>query len=884
MNPSPTSVPGGPLGRYLLHPGPKTSVILHHALHVLAAVGRVAAPVLVAAVALVLVGRLVLVLGRRQRSHSGAHLVVVAPGPEVEASGGEALWSGLHGVLRRGRWASVVSGRPRVCFEIARSAGRFRFALWVPPQVSPSRVAGVVEAAWPGALAEVEPASAPVPVAEGVAAGELHLARPEWFALRVEHPVDPYRLLLGALAGLRSGDAGVVQVLARPARSSRYRRCRQAAVALRTGRRRSKLVRFVDFWMTKGVAKTANLSADPTRASDVRAITEKASALCFEATVRYGVVGATGGRAERQHLRADGHGIVGAFALYDARNRLARRRLAHPYRSLCARRLGRGDLYSVGELAALAHLPTDRAVAGLSHAGAHAVAPPPEVGTGGKVLGRAEVGERRPVGLAVADARQHLHILGATGSGKSTLLTNLVLQDVMAKRGAVVIDPKGDLIDDIIDRLPVGAAGRVVVLDADDDTAPPAMNVLDAAQPHLAVDHLVGIFHRLFEAYWGPRTDDVLRVAALTALRQPGATLADIPRLLTEPVFRAALIRGLDDPTLKGFWDTYEKMSPAAQSQMVGPVMNKLRVVLTRPFVAAVLGSATSSFDIGTDVLDGGLLLARLPKGTLGEDSCRLLGSFVVAKVWQAVTARARTGQAARADATLYLDEAQNFLTLPGSIGDMLAEARGYRLSVVAAHQHLGQLPRELRDALSANARNKAFFNCSPEDAKVLERHVAPELSDHDLSHLGAHQVAARLIVDWEESPAFTLRTEPAPDPQRHGEEIRARSRQRFGRSRAQRHDEALRRQLAGRRGTQRRDTAPRDSAPRSPASRNGGRRGTEHRGDVEVERRSAGTSVGSSPGRSPGTLELPGSPWSKRHHNGALTPADDDSDSWCDL
>ena len=208
-------------------------------------------------------------------------------------------------------------------------------------------------------------------------------------------------------------------------------------------------------------------------------------------------------------------------------------------------------------------------------------------------------------------------------------------------------------------------------------------------------------------------------------------------------------------------------MSPAAQSQMVGPVMNKLRVVLTRPYVAAVLGSATSSFDLGTDVLDGGLLLARLPKGTLGEDSCRLLGSFVVAKVWQSITARARTKQHARVDATLYLDECQNFLTLPGSMTDMLAEARGYRLSVVAAHQHLAQLPRELRDALSANARNKVFFNCSPEDAKTLERHVAPELTDHDLSHLGAHQAAARLIVDWEEAPAFTLRTEPAPEPAR---------------------------------------------------------------------------------------------------------------------
>jgi hypothetical protein len=460
------------------------------------------------------------------------------------------LWNGLHGVLRRGGLAGLVSPRPHVAFEVGFSVGRLRFGLWVPAGVSAGRVARVIEAAWPGAVTEVVPAEAPLPGGAGIAGGELRLAGPEWFSLRIDQPADPYRLLLAALAGLGSDEAGVVQVLARPATRRRYGRCRKAAVALRTGWPRSKLVRFIDFWMTKGVPQRPSLSTDPTRAGDVRAITEKAASLCFEGTVRYGIVTPTGGHGARQQLKAEGHGLVGAFAMFDGRHHLTRRRLPRPWRALCARRLGKGDLYSVAELAALAHLPVDRAVAGLSRAGAQQVAPPPEVRADGKVLGRAEAGGRRPVGVSVADARQHLHVLGATGSGKSTLLTNLVLQDVRAGRGAVVVDPKGDLVNDLIDRLPAEAAGRVVVLDPDDDSAPPAMNVLDAAEPHLAVDHLVGIFHRLFEAYWGPRTDEVLRVAALTALHQPGATLADIPRLLTEQAFRTGLTRRLDDPTL----------------------------------------------------------------------------------------------------------------------------------------------------------------------------------------------------------------------------------------------------------------------------------------------------------------------------------------------
>jgi len=188
----------------------------------------------------------------------------------------------------------------------------------------------------------------------------------------------------------------------------------------------------------------------------------------------------------------------------------------------------------------------------------------------------------------------------------------------------------------------------------------------------------------------------------------------------------------------------------------------------------------------------------------------------------------------------------------------MLAEARGYRLSIVAAHQHLGQLPRELRDALSANARNKVFFNCSPEDAHVLERHVAPELSEHDLSHLGAHQAAVRLVVDWEEAPAFTLRTGAAPEPEGCGDAVRAAARERFGRSAAERHEEALRRQLAGRRGTHQR-----------------------HDGNGDGSR---GRSDGRPAGRSPGSPELPGSPWANRQRERTPDPAGGEPDSWSDL
>src|SRR5581483_3634779 len=173
------------------------------------------------------------------------------------------------------------------------------------------------------------------------------------------------------------------------------------------------------------------------------------------------------------------------------------------------------------------------------------------------------------------------------------------------------------------------------------------------------------------------------------------------------------------------------------------------------------VGAPWSTVDM-RKVLDGGILLARLPKGQIGEETARLMGSFVLASAWQAATARTKIPEAQRRDAICYIDESHNFLNLPGSIGYMLAEARGYHLGFVLAHQNLTQMPRETQLALSANARNKVYFSCAPEDAHQLARHTMPELSEHDLSHLDAFRAGCRLVVDGRETPAFTLHTNPA--------------------------------------------------------------------------------------------------------------------------
>jgi hypothetical protein len=513
---------------------------------------------------------------------------------------------------------------------------------------------------------------------------------------------------------------------------------------------------------------------DPSVERDVRAILDKTAHPLWETGIRYAVATATARNHTREELhtltarvRGVADAVASAFAVYTARNRLGHRaRMPHPVAVMAGRRLGHGFLTSSPELAAMAALPQDIAVAGLERARAKPMPVPVAVATGGRhatVLGDAEIGGHA-VALSVPDARYHVHMVGSTGSGKTTLLANMAIDAILAGRGAVVIDPHGDLVLDILDRLPASVADRVVLFDPDQPN-PPALNPLEGERgkrdDDLVVDNLVSIFGSIFAKAWGPRMDDVMRVSCLTLLRHANVTLQHIPPLLTSAQFRAEMTADLDDAAgLDGFWQWYDELTPALRSQVIGPVLARLRAFLLREFVQKTMQYPKSSFDMSR-VLDGGVLLCRLPKGVLGEETVRLLGSMILARVWQAATARARVPAAARRDCQIILDECQNFLNLAASLDTMLAEARKYRLSMVLAHQNLAQFPRDLLEAVSANARNKVYFTCSPRDARELSQHTLPELDEHDLAHLDAYTTACRLLVDGRQQPAFTMRTRP---------------------------------------------------------------------------------------------------------------------------
>ncbi|MEU5437171.1 DUF87 domain-containing protein [Streptomyces sp. NPDC020719] len=719
----------------------------------------------------------------RRMLADGARVLRILPPPEVDPAGAAALWSHLVGLLRPGL-RRLLTGQPHLAWEYVLTRETVHIQLWIPGGVPPGMVERAVEAAWPGARTRTRSATPPVALGPDAdaATGELRLARSEALPIRSEFPVDPLRALLGAPVGLGADEQAVVQVLSRPVTGRRLKKARRAARHVRSDRSARPVSRLLDA-VTPGQHARGPAARLPGNrqmvleaSAEDRVIVAKQRGAQYETRIRYAVVDTGPDAASdkdrslvRARLRGHAHAIAGAYAPYTEHNYFRRTRPRRALSHLMERGLGKGDLLSVAELAGLAHLPWDAAVPGLQRAAARAVPPPPGIATSGasaKPIGLTDTGPPRSVGLRVPDARHHVHVLGATGSGKSELLAHMILADAEAERGLVVVDPKGDLVTDVLMRLPEHLGEKVVLFDADSRSRPPVLNPLEGADTARAVDNLVSIFSRVYAASWGPRTDDILRAGLLTLRALPGTpTLTDLPRLLSVPAFRQRAVGGLHDDVLRGFWSWYDDLSAPARAQVTAPLMNKLRGFLLRPFVREALAGGASTVDMDQVLDHGGICLVRIARDALGAETAHLVGSVVVARTWQAATRRARIPQARRPDASLYLDEAHQFLNLPYPLEDMLAEARGYRLAMTLSHQYLRQLPKELEEGISTNARTKIFFNASPEDARLLARHTEPRVTAHDLSNLDAFHVVVRPVLHGAEAPAFTAVTQKLPPP-----------------------------------------------------------------------------------------------------------------------
>lgn len=482
-------------------------------------------------------------------------------------------------------------------------------------------------------------------------------------------------------------------------------------------------------------------------------------------------------------------GLLGALRLLEGPGVRLRARTEHPAKLDGVRRPWRAGLeLGAGEIVAMAGWPIGELPLPLLGSGhPRQIAPPPEVGSGSsqRVVGASAVpGEAGLVRLPITDAVYHTHLLGPTGVGKSTVLLSLALADAAEGRGLLLLDPKGDLATDFVARLPQERVGDVVVLDPT-NPCPVGFNPL-AGPPELAVvtaEAVLGVLAELFRDSWGIRTADVLSAALLTLARIPQATLVWLVPLLTNPAFRHRVL-ALAPPDPLGtdvFWQGYEAKPVRTQAVEVAPVLNKLRQLMLRPGLRAMLGQAQPRFGLADLLERRRIVVVNLNQGLLGAGAARLLGTLLISQLWQHLLARQAEPVQRRQIVSVYIDEVQAFLAgLPGSLADALAQARSLGAAFHLAHQYRGQLSGEMIQAVETNTRSKVYFALSATDAAAAAR-LAPELEAADFQLLAQYQAYATVMHHGRRSGWFSLATRPAPPAVRDPALLYAASHARYG-------------------------------------------------------------------------------------------------------
>lgn len=442
--------------------------------------------------------------------------------------------------------------------------------------------------------------------------------------------------------------------------------------------------------------------------------------------------------------------------------------------AVCSREiLAPGMLLNVRELVSILHLPiadipSDR----LLRIKTRTQQPPVSALQSSAVLVGANIhrGKIRRVAIPPEIRSRHCYIAGASGTGKSTLLLNMILQDIEAGRGVGLLDPHGDLVKEVLRRIPEKRTEDVVLFDAADTEYPFALNILDAqdeAERERIVAETIMALERYFPASWGPRLERILQYTIRTVLHAvPNATLADVERVLTDPEYRETIVEKTRDPRLIQFWTNQFRFFP---KNATDPVLNKISVFLLDRHVRNITCQRHAAINFDSLLNDGKILLANLSTGLLTEKVAGTLGSFLVTKIVNAAFRRAGIPESRRRPWFLYIDEFQSFMNLSVGFERILAESRKYKLVLAGlANQYVGQLSQTVRQAVFGNVGTMIVFRLGVEDAQAVAKELGV-FTAPDILNLEIGEAIARVGGS---SAAFNLMTfrepaAPAADPTR---------------------------------------------------------------------------------------------------------------------
>jgi hypothetical protein len=397
-------------------------------------------------------------------------------------------------------------------------------------------------------------------------------------------------------------------------------------------------------------------------------------------------------------------------------------------------------------------------------------------------------GEPALFGVHAEDRRHHLYLIGKTGMGKTTLLRNLIIQHIAAGHGVGIIDPHGDLADELLNHIPPWRADHLLYFNPGDRDFPVGLNLLANVSPderHLVASGIVGAFKSIWHDSWGPRLEYILYNALAALLDCPNTTLLSVNRLLTDASYRAWVVRQVRDPFIRAFWaEEFESYDPRFQREAIAPIQNKLGQFLLNPVVRNILGQAQRKVSFPFIMDNERILIANLAQGRLGRDKANLLGSLLATQFQLAAMGRTNQPESQRKDFYLFIDEFQNFTT--DAFASILAEARKYRLCLTLSHQYTDQLPLPIRQAIFGNVGTLISFGIGYTDAEILQKEFGTVFPLQRFVDLDRYEVLTKLLVNGVATEPFHGRSLP-PIENRVGrrEKLIHRSRERFATPRA---------------------------------------------------------------------------------------------------
>lgn len=452
------------------------------------------------------------------------------------------------------------------------------------------------------------------------------------------------------------------------------------------------------------------------------------------------------------------------------------------------------------ELASIFHFPTSKynytpIIRWLKYK----VLPPPfDLPEEGVLLGQNVYrGSKKDVRFTRKDRTRHQYIIGKSGTGKSVFINYMARQDIVNGDGVCVIDPHGDLIEDLLQYVPKERAKDVIIFNPADIERPMGLNMLETHTPEeqdLASSQATEIFIKLFgDEIFGPRIQHYFRNACLTLMEdeEEGATLIDVPRIFVDDEFMKYKVSKVKNPVVRSFWEhEYANTGDRERQEMIPYFSSKFGPFITNKIMRNTIGQTKSGFDIRECMDKQKILLVNLSKGKIGDLNTQLLGLVMVARIQQAAMSRADMPEKDRKDFYLYVDEFQNFAT--DSFCSILSEARKYHLCLIMAHQYIGQLvvskfgatSTQIRDAVFGNVGTLMSFKVGAEDAEYLAKEYAPTLSEQDIIGIANYKAYIKLNINNTTSRPFSLNTlydTIGANPKR-GEIIRQYSRMKYGR------------------------------------------------------------------------------------------------------